>query len=82
MIASISLIEALASLSISLPIKTTVKCADLSSKHGTIVVGSGNLFSSKAPFKVCWRIYLSVIPGNELNPRMLWAYVARSYPAW
>ncbi len=39
-----SLIEPLAALSKTWPTKTTVSCALLSSKHGTIVVGSGSLF--------------------------------------
>lgn len=54
-----SLIEPLAALSKRVPIKATVFLAVASSKHGTTVLVSGNLFCSKSPLNTCWRISLS-----------------------
>lgn len=48
-----SLIEPLAAFSRTVPMKATVVLAVASSKHGTTVVVSGSLFSSKSPFKSC-----------------------------
>ena len=65
------------------PMKTTIFPAVASSMHGTIVVGSGSLFYSNKPFKVCWRIYLFVSSGSEtllVLPTSLCANLAKSYP--
>jgi hypothetical protein len=35
--------------------------------HGIIVVGSGSLFDSNAPFNPCWRIYLLVKQDADTN---------------
>jgi hypothetical protein len=65
------------------PMNTTIFPAVTSSMHGTIVVGSGSLFYSNKPFKVCWRIYLFVSSGSETLLdilRTLCPYVAPSKP--
>ncbi len=62
-----SLIDPLAAFSRTTPMKSTIFFAVASSMHGTIVVGSGSLFYSNKPFKVCWRISLLVKQVVETN---------------
>lgn len=61
-----SLIDPLAAFSRIYPAKTTILWAVSSSIHGTIVFGSGSLFCSNSPFKVCWMISLSVNEKAEI----------------
>ena len=65
------------------PMNTTIFPAVTSSMHGTIVVGSGSLFYSNKPFKVCWRIYLLLSSGRATLldiPRILCPYLPASNP--
>lgn len=57
-------IDPFAALWRSSPTNWTVRWAVSSSKHGTTVVGSANLFCSNKPFRACCRISLSESSGR------------------